>query len=305
MIKRFLLGAVILISRLPLWFWYRVSDVTYLLVFRIFGYRKNIVLANLSASFPNKEAPELQRMMRSFYRHFCDVLIETIKSFSISDQELHNRVHLVNPEIAEQMIQENRGALLLASHYGNFEWMCARLDLMCEGRIPTFAIYNPFSSEIVEYLITYMRERRGLKMYPMKSAMSKAVRHLQEFCLFGFIFDQAPHRGNRLFFTSFLEQTTAFHTSVAKIALRTQAPIYYSDMRKLGRGSYEVELIRMETRDFLPENQENIHTYTDFQAQQLAKTIQHNPPYWLWSHRRWKYSPREGDHLFHSLNRQE
>ncbi|MEM7370170.1 MAG: lysophospholipid acyltransferase family protein [Bacteroidota bacterium] len=301
MINRFVLGATILFSKLPMWFLYRISDAGFLFIFYIARYRRKVVRSNLASSFPSFDAPKLEQIERRFYRHFCDVIVETLKSFSMSDQELQSRVKLRKPEIVDQMIRDDQGMLLLASHYGNFEWMCARLDLMCQNRIPTFAIYNPFSSQLFEDLITYMRERRGLKMFPMKHGMIQAVRQLQSFCLFGFIFDQAPHRGNRLLFTSFLNQPTAFHTSVAKIALRTKAPIYYADVRKPKRGQYEVELVRFETENFLPENQENIHIYTDFQAQQLAKTIHRNPSFWLWTHRRWKYEPREGDYLFPSL----
>ena len=247
-----LLGVVQGLSLIPLWVWYRMSEFAYLLVYRLFGYRKTVVETNLRTSFPELEEKEIQQLVRRFYLHFCDVIVETLKSFSLSDRQLQRRVKLRNPEIADQMIQEDKGSILLASHYGNFEWMCARLDLMCQDRIPTFAVYNPFSSELFESLLTWMRERRGLKMVPMRYAMVKAVKQLQEFCLFGFIVDQSPHRGNRLYFTSLLGKTTPFHTSVSKIALRTQAPVYYADVRKVARGHYEVEAGSSANRSLSP-----------------------------------------------------
>ncbi|MEM7657725.1 MAG: lysophospholipid acyltransferase family protein [Bacteroidota bacterium] len=284
-------GVIQVLSRIPIWGLYRLSDGLFLLIYGGLGYRKKVVYDNLRQCFPDWEEAELHQQTRRFYRHFCDVIVETIKSFSISDQALAKRVELVNPEIAEDILAQPGGSLLLASHYGNFEWMCARLDLMSRGRIPTYAVYNPFSSQVFDDLITWMRQRRGLKMRPMRYAMIDALRTMREVSLYGFIFDQSPHRGGPLYFSEFLGRPTAFHTSVAKLALRAKARVYYADVEKVGRGRYRVELKILDPMEFLPATKEHVHAFTDLQIQALQQTIERDPAFWLWSHKRWKLKP--------------
>ncbi|MEL6132647.1 MAG: hypothetical protein AAFR59_04700, partial [Bacteroidota bacterium] len=82
-----------------------------------------------------------------------------------------------------------------------------------------------------------------------------------------------------------------------KIGLKTGAHMYYADMRKVKRGYYTLELVSIDLTPFFPYNQQNIHRLVDHQAALLEATIQAQPAFWLWSHRRWKHQPREGDIL--------
>ncbi len=40
------------VSILPLWVLYRISDLLYVLVYHLLGYRRKVVLANLRQAFP-------------------------------------------------------------------------------------------------------------------------------------------------------------------------------------------------------------------------------------------------------------
>ena len=51
-----------LYSLLPLWVHYRVSDVLYVLVYYVAGYRTKVVRKNLSSSFPEKTPEELRKI---------------------------------------------------------------------------------------------------------------------------------------------------------------------------------------------------------------------------------------------------
>ncbi len=70
-----------LFSLLPLWVHYLISDVLYLFIYKIVGYRTAVVRKNLSSSFPNKSEEELRDIEHRFYRWFCDYLVETVKMF--------------------------------------------------------------------------------------------------------------------------------------------------------------------------------------------------------------------------------
>ncbi|MCZ8286573.1 MAG: lipid A biosynthesis acyltransferase, partial [Bacteroidia bacterium] len=58
-----------LISLLPFPLFYLFSDFVYFLLYRVLGYRKNVVFENLKNSFPEKSHQELKEIERKFYHY--------------------------------------------------------------------------------------------------------------------------------------------------------------------------------------------------------------------------------------------
>jgi KDO2-lipid IV(A) lauroyltransferase len=256
-----------------------------------------VVFHNLRLVFPEKDEKAINALAKRFYRHFCDWIVEIIKGFSMSDRELAKRVKLQTEGIPEEVLASQKGSLMVGSHYGNNEWMLTRLDLMINRRYNAYAVYASIANKTLERMIFKVRGRRGVRFVPMQKAMVQAIRKMRETCMFGFLTDQAPHRGQRQYYTLFMNQLTSWHISVSKIALRTQSPVYFGDIRKVKRGYYTLDLIKLDPKDFLPETQESIMAFTDAQIAILEDAIKSDPAYWLWSHRRWKVKPRENDYI--------
>ena len=64
----------LLLSYLPFWFMYLISDFLYLIAYQIIGYRKKVVRENLSKSFPIKSKEELLKIEKEFYYHLSDLI---------------------------------------------------------------------------------------------------------------------------------------------------------------------------------------------------------------------------------------
>ena len=90
-----------IVSRLPFWIFYILSDILCFIVYRIVGYRKNIVRSNLRLAFPNYNENKLLQIEREFYSHLCDVFIEVIKSMGMSKREMLKRFKDIS-EFSEQ-----------------------------------------------------------------------------------------------------------------------------------------------------------------------------------------------------------
>jgi KDO2-lipid IV(A) lauroyltransferase len=58
---------IYLVALLPFRVLYRLSDVLYHLL-RISGYRKKIILRNLTLSFPDKNPAEIERLYKAYNR---------------------------------------------------------------------------------------------------------------------------------------------------------------------------------------------------------------------------------------------
>ena len=75
------------ISNLPYRLLYTFSDFLFLIVYSVIGYRKEVTLTNLKNSFPEKSSEEIDRISRKFYHHFCDLVVESLKGFTISEKQ--------------------------------------------------------------------------------------------------------------------------------------------------------------------------------------------------------------------------
>src|SRR5690606_15357233 len=90
------------LSLLPFALLYLLSDLGYLFLYHLMGYRRKIVTDQLSMAFPEKSASEIQVLRRRFYRHFCDQWVETIKLISLPEKDLRERVQ-GNWEVLEDL----------------------------------------------------------------------------------------------------------------------------------------------------------------------------------------------------------
>lgn len=59
---------------LPMRALYVLSDILYVLIYKIAGYRVKVVRRNITASFPDKSKAEWRQLERRFYHHFADYI---------------------------------------------------------------------------------------------------------------------------------------------------------------------------------------------------------------------------------------
>ena len=112
-----------IISALPFWLIYALSDLLYYLTYYLVRYRRKVVRANLTRSFPDKSPTETLKIEKEFYRHFADVILETLKLLTIGPESIKERFSVSNPHLMSDYFKEQKDILLYASHYGNWEWL--------------------------------------------------------------------------------------------------------------------------------------------------------------------------------------
>jgi KDO2-lipid IV(A) lauroyltransferase len=83
-------------------------------------YRKKVIDENLLHAFPEKTVAERKTIRNKFYRNFTDSIAETVKSISISKEELAQRFTITNQDFLDQEVKNGKSVLLLAGHF--FNW---------------------------------------------------------------------------------------------------------------------------------------------------------------------------------------
>lgn len=282
-------------ASLPTALWYFFSEVLFILLYYIIGYRKEVAYSNLKRCFPEKSETEIRNLLKASFRHLCDVFAEFFREIGMSEKELKQRMTVVNPEVFREIEAKGKGVLFLASHYGNFEWMTTRT--VTATSMNCYGIYAPLKNPYMEALAVKTRRRWGGDLIPARNAIKNALSKLEERSIIGFICDQTPSRREVLYFTEFMGQVTAVHDRFAQLALEKGADVFYVKVCKEKRGYYSMEIIPLPVSEYLPYSPENTRRFVDLYIQKLEENIREQPEYWLWTHRRWKHDPREGDIL--------
>jgi len=116
------------LSYLPFSLLYLFSDFLYFLLYKVLGYRQKVVRTNLQNSFPEKTPGEIKNLESAFYSHFFDLIVESVKLFSISKEELNRRSRILNPEVLDRFYDEGKSIIIVGSHYNNWELGAAILS---------------------------------------------------------------------------------------------------------------------------------------------------------------------------------
>ena len=270
------------ISILPYPVIYLLSDLLYFILFKIVGYRTEVVFKNIKNSFPEKGAKEQKAIMAKFYRHLCDLIVESIKGFTISEKQLRKRLIVTNPEVADQYANKGQGVIFVGGHINNWE--------ICAQAVPFYSehecigIYKPLSNAFFDHKMKTTREKYGLKLVSMKQTKKSFDKGGKpKAIIFGS--DQSPSNPKRAYWLKFLNQDTGVLYGVEKYAKEYNWPVIYVTIYKTKRGHYEVEY-KLITDTPLDTSYGEITTSF---TKAIENDIIAHPQYWLWSHRRWKH----------------
>lgn len=272
-----------LITWLPIAVLYLFSDVFYYLTYYVVGYRKKVVMENLSKSFPNKSQKELEAISKKFFRHFCDTVVEIIKLIHTSEKQLDKRITFKNIDHFKKFHEEGRSVTALMSHYANWEYIPF---ISCKLKAVSASIYHPLNNTDFDKVMIDVRGQFGLKLFSMAKAYRSLISLQREFGAYvvGMISDQAPPHGDNRFWLNFLNQDTAAFMGAEKIATRYNHGVVFMKMSKPKRGHYVIEIVPV--TDNAKEMKEFELTLKYHEL--LEKQIVERPELWLWSHRRWK-----------------
>ena len=278
-----------LISYIPFRALYVLSDGLYYILYYIIRYRRKIVRKNLTESFPTLKGKEILQVEKKFYRYFTDQVLESCKMATISPEEMKKHMKFTNIETANAVFKEGKSIALYMGHYGNWEWISSIPLWVAEG-VTSVQIYHKLRNDNTNRLILNMRERLGA----ISVEMRKTARYITEITntnqvsVIGFIADQSPKKKEVRYFLPFLHHRTPILVGTEKIVKHYGFEAWFLDMKRVKRGYYEAELIRMhEEPASLPDFE-----LTEIYFRMLEKMIQERPELYLWTHNRFKHATK-------------
>ncbi|HMT77946.1 MAG: lysophospholipid acyltransferase family protein [Saprospiraceae bacterium] len=293
LIALFYYSILIPLSHLPMRVLYWISDILFL-IFYYTGYRKQVIKGNIYRSFPEKSDKEKDFIVRTFYKHFSDLIVESLKYFTISKEDALKHMKMENLSTINDFFNEGKNVIIAGGHYNNWELFAITISEFIPFQ--TVAIYSPLKNKFFDDKMKETRGKYGLKMIPTKQ-IGHFLNHNKDKAIatiFGF--DQSPSNAYNAYWMQFLNQETGILLGVEKYAYKYNMPVYYGQISKVKRGYYTLNLIEV-CKDPSKMKEGSI---TENITHLLENDIRQNPPFWLWSHKRWKRKKPE-DYILRSL----
>jgi KDO2-lipid IV(A) lauroyltransferase len=277
-----------LLSRLPLRILYVISDLLFIGGFYVVRYRRDVIRRNLVNSFPEKSRDELYSIEKGFFKNLCDYPVETLKLLTMSEDEVRRRIHYKNPEVIESLAAKGQSMMYLTSHQFNWEWLLAGACLNTTPQL--YYVYQPQSSKLFDDFSNRIRKKFGALPIKRDKVGREAMRKKGTLHALALLADQFPGLDtDKRYWTPFLNQDTAFFQGIDQLAVMTQYPVIFFVSRKLRRGYYECELVKIAEPPF---SRTEFHVVDNY-VKATEKIIREQPEGWLWSHARWKKTREE------------
>jgi KDO2-lipid IV(A) lauroyltransferase len=266
---------------------FRLSDFLCWSIFHVGGYRKKVIFENLRNSFPEKTEEELECIAKNFYRHFTDLIVETIKFRTATPQCVCERIQ-GDISIMDTFYHTKTNIIYLMGHRGN--WELANLFSSLNFTHECIVVYRPLQNPESDQWLRDLRTRFGAKLVSMDNIFKELQKPREKPYVVVLANDQSPNP-KTAFWTQFLNQDTGVFRGVETIARRYNLTVLYADFSKVAdkRGYYQVNICKITDKPREVPNNSILET----QLRILQRDIENQPHNWLWSHRRWKHKRPE------------
>ena len=273
-----------LLSKLPMRILYMKSDFFYFLIYYVVGYRKQVVLDNLKLAFPEKPEKELLIIRKKFFKHLMDLMMESVKAFSISEKEILKRYTYENPELVNKYAKEGKSIALVGAHQANWEWSTSLPKVL---DMDIYGAYTKLNNKYFEKAVRESRQKFGINGFKT----SEMVRGMQqrfsnkEQGAYILLSDQSPQPHKTYYWRAFFNIKVPVHTGAEMLAKKFDLVVINYVTKKVKRGYYKT------TFQLITENPKDFENYqiTDLYTELTEKNILEQPEFYLWSHKRFKH----------------
>jgi len=266
-----------------------LSDFLRFILFYIVGYRKKVVFTNLRNSFPEKSESEIRKLAWKFYQNLCDIIIESFKSFTISEKNLKKRYKMDVTENIKSLFKTNTSIIAMGAHMANWEWGV----LSCSLYIPfkCIGIYKPIKNKYIDNFMKKTRGRFGIYLEDFRNTRAIFEKYKDDNVVYLMLSDQSPGSPSKAHWMNLFNQDTAVLMGGEKYAKYNNYPVVFFNIMRVKRGYYHMTIDLFETEPLNTKTGE----ITEKFAHKLEAAVNERKHEWLWSHKRWKHQRNKND----------
>lgn len=275
-------GLLYLISLLPLWVLYGISNLIAFFLHRIVKYRKTVVIHNLQIAFPGQTPAERDQICKAFYYRFTDNFVELIKLISMPAKSVRRRFQC-QYDTLEALYKKGLSVDFVLGHFFNWEW--CNLAYSQHNPFIQLVVYAHVSSRLAERLMQKIRTRFGTVLIDSKKFKEQYKPYATSRKAFVLVADQNPRYIKSAYWLPFFGRLTPFAKGPDANSRLMNNAVVYCHIQRIKRGYYTTRLTCLtEAAGELPKGAITLQT-----AALIEASIREDPPGYLWSHRRFKH----------------
>ena len=190
------------LSRLPMRALYAFSAFLYFLAYYIVRHRHRVISEQIAKVFPDSSAAERVAIHKRFLHNFCDVMVEVLKSASMTAADMTDHVRILNLAAAREYLVAGQSVMFVTSHLCNWEWLLQGMSVQLG--YPLDAAYKPLHDAWAERLMLAIRSRFGARLVPAKDLLADFLKRRAVVRALAMNADQAPVSTDKRYWTTFL-----------------------------------------------------------------------------------------------------
>jgi KDO2-lipid IV(A) lauroyltransferase len=286
-------AAIGVLATLPLSVALRVGELGALIAYLVASGPRRVGTINLRIAFPEKPAAERRRILRASFLNLGRMAAEMAHFPTLTAAELLEMVRFDDEAAWQGYVDQSKelGGLVLSGHFGNWELLVFSHGMR---RDPVTMVYRAVRNPLIERWLESIRRRAGTRLIQKSHASTGVLRALREHRLLVLPFDQNSTRALGIF-VDFFGRPASTNVGIARLALRTGAPVLPVFLVRQGRSARHVAYA---LPPMYAERTGNPAADVDHNTARFSAVfedmIRRYPEQWLWMHKRWKTRP-EGE----------
>lgn len=252
---------------------------------------RRVTRLNLKAAYPEMDAEQRKKVGRASMTHYVKGIFEAGMLWHWPLERLYGLFDEVQGmEHVDELIDEGRGLIVAAPHYGSWEMLNLYLHSKGEAAI----LYKPSKHPDIDALLTQKRARAGAEMV---AATGKGLRRMYQLLKEGYFVallpDQEPTGGGGKFAPFFgVEALTG--VLLPRMAQRTGAPVVFAVCERRKGGRYCVHLFKTDPSIYSEDMREALTEVN----RRIEQCIEVDREQYLWAYKRFRNRP-EGEKSFY------
>ena len=241
---------------------------------------QKIINQNLERIAKNLSNDNKEKVIDKMWSNYGKTFIEYIYLNFFRKNSDH--IEIVNKEIIEDLVKNNKKAIFISGHFANYELMSMELTKL---NLKLATIYRPLNNIFLNPFMVYLRKKFVCKNQIKKgiNGVKQSLNYMEKNYSIALMVDQRLSEGVKVPFFNELASTTSLPAQLAIKFKCDIIPIYIS--RKDG-DRFKMEIMKPIKISLNKKNEKD--EITKQINELLEKLIVRDPSQWILTHNRWK-----------------
>jgi len=267
----------------------RLGDFVYFIL-RI---RRKVVLQNLRFVFSHQQTDkEIHNIAKRTYQNFGMTMIEFIRFPILTLEYIQKYIKFDGKAYLDNVLQQNRGAIVISGHFNNWELTGAALTLMKIG-VTVYA--RRLRNSVVNELVIKHRIKVGMNVISKPLAARDMLKALKANHIIAYLIDQDARQHG--IFVDFFGKPASTFRGAASFAVRTRTPIIPMFITRENKAEHIIHIEPPMIPNPKVNEEDEILRLTQATTRLLETYIRRYPDQYFWFHKRWKTQPSQNNNI--------